>query len=487
MLNRIRRPDQNTLRLLLIIIILLTAIIGAVLGVHFLGSTVYDVEGLSLRMSIEPARYGQTVIDLSPFGSITAPTHAAPLELHIKLHYIGTDLAARILGPSEDGIAFLSNLRELLPQLFYKFALKQVAVAWAGAFILVLALWRPRLKYAVLSALTASLIFAFTLGYGATTYNLQAFREPQYTGVISLATRIIPEPDKLLNRLSEVENQTRLLVVNIRQLFTSVNGLTILGNPEQEDDVVKVLLVSDLQSNPVGVEFIQALARNFRVHLVIDAGDLTDLGSPLETNMATGLAEIDLPYIFAPGNHDTPDTIEFMRNLKNTVIVNGKITRAAGLNILGMPEPLSQGPEVTAETTQWNKLLDEQAELLLQAASPEQPVDLVVVHHPRVARQLAGTYPLIVTGHTHQQSIHFSNNSIIINPGSSGAAGARGLYTDQVVPYSAVILYVKPGKGPTAADTIKYDPLSDRFYIERKLLKKDPQPNPRLEKPLADI
>lgn len=46
----------------------------------------------------------------------------------------------------------------------------------------------------------------------------------------------------------------------------------------------------------------------------------------------------------------------------------------------------------------------------------------------------------------------------------------RGLYTDQVIPYSAIILYIRPGQGPTAADTIKYDPLSDRFYIERKML-----------------
>lgn len=106
-----------------------------------------------------------------------------------------------------------------------------------------------------------------------------------------------------------------------------------------------------------------------------------------------------------------------------------------------------------------------------------------------MAKKLAGTYPLIVTGHTHQQSIQVVKDTVILNPGSSGAAGLRGLYADQLVPYSAIILYIIPGQGPTAADTVKYDPLSDRFYIERKMLKNYPGQilNQENEAPLASV
>jgi len=285
-----------------------------------------------------------------------------------------------------------------------------------------------------------------------------------------LATAVIPEPGELLERLEEVEDQTHSLVSNIRQLFSSVNSLSILGNPEQEDDTLKVLLVSDLQSNPVGIEFIKALANKFRVNLIVDAGDLTDFGSPLETHLAEGLMEIDLPYVFAPGNHDSADTIEFVQNMKNSIILNGQAVNVRGLQILGNADPLSASKEVSADQPEWNRLLERQVQEML-AAPPDPDVDLVVVHNPRVAKKLAGLYPLIVTGHTHQQSIELVKGTIILNPGSSGAAGLRGLYTDQLVPYSAIILYIRPGQGPTAADTIKYDPLSDRFYIERKMLR----------------
>ena len=46
----------------------------------------------------------------------------------------------------------------------------------------------------------------------------------------------------------------------------------------------------------------------------------------------------------------------------------------------------------------------------------------------------------------------------------------RGLYADQAVPYSAMILYLNDEGLAAAVDTVKYEPFSDRFYIERKLL-----------------
>lgn len=470
MLRLIHRPNPASLRIFIILAVLLTAVAGAFLGVHLLGSKVYDVEGLSLKMSVEPAWHGETVIHLAPLGTIAAPTHHSPLAFHIQLQYIGTDLAERMLSSEGNSISFLSNLRENMPRMLYGFAWQQLGVAFAGALVLVLALWRPPLRYAILSAAFGCLVFASVLGYGIKTYDINSFREPSYTGVISLATAVIPEPGELLERLEEVEDQTHSLVSNIRQLFSSVNSLSILGNPEQEDDTLKVLLVSDLQSNPVGIEFIKALANKFRVNLIVDAGDLTDFGSPLETHLAEGLMEIDRPYVFAPGNHDSADTIEFVQNMKNSIILNGQAVNVRGLQILGNADPLSASKEVSADQPEWNRLLERQVQEML-AAPPDPDVDLVVVHNPRVAKKLAGLYPLIVTGHTHQQSIELVKGTIILNPGSSGAAGLRGLYTDQLVPYSAIILYIRPGQGPTAADTIKYDPLSDRFYIERKMLR----------------
>lgn len=485
MLKRFWPPAPKYISILFIAAILLTATAGSLLGVSLGGGAIYDMGGLSLRLTLEPAWHGSTVLDLAPFGSITAPTHQTPLRLHVQLNYIGTELAQQILSSSDDQVAFLTNLRDELPQHLYKFGLQQLAAAFAGAFLLVMAIFRPRLKQGFLAALAAVLIVGLLMGHVLKTYDIQAFQEPAYTGVISLAAEVLPGPDHLLSRLDEVESQTRLVVGNIRQLFTSVNGLSMLANPEQDDDMVKLLLVGDMHSNPVGVEFIKELASNFKVMAVIDTGDLTDFGSPLETRLAEGLGEINVPYVFAPENHDSPDSIAFVRGIRNSIVLEGQIEEAAGLKILGSPDPLSAGTTVATDPEEWNQMLQEQANQLLKLADQRDEIDLVVVHDPRAARYLAGTFSLMVTGHTHQQNIQMSQGSIILNPGSTGAAGVRGLYADQTIPYSAIILYIKPGQGAMAADTIKYDPLSDRFYMERKMLTSSGKPDLQTEDSLA--
>ena len=58
MLKVIQRPDQSYLRIFLIIAVLSTAVTGS-FWVYLLGSATYDVEGLSLNMSIKPAWHGK--------------------------------------------------------------------------------------------------------------------------------------------------------------------------------------------------------------------------------------------------------------------------------------------------------------------------------------------------------------------------------------------------------------------------------------------
>ncbi|NLP24558.1 MAG: hypothetical protein GX382_08580, partial [Syntrophomonadaceae bacterium] len=125
MLKILQRPNQPHLRILLISMVLATAMAGAFLGVHLLGTASYDVEGLSLNMSIKPGWHGETIIHLAPLGTISAATHATPLVFRIQLQYIGTDLAEKILSPQGDGLSFLTNLRENLPRHLHGFVWRQ--------------------------------------------------------------------------------------------------------------------------------------------------------------------------------------------------------------------------------------------------------------------------------------------------------------------------------------------------------------------------
>jgi Icc-related predicted phosphoesterase len=451
--------------------IILTVLLGSLLSVYLFGPTSYDIQGASVYVFAEPAAEGKTVVDIPPFGNILANTHPLPLELHLRLDYVGTQLAQGIVNLNDTDLQIITTVQKGLQDAMASFFWRQIAVGALGAALFTLLLWRLKIKHALLAGLAGALIIALILLGGFRDYDIEAFKEPEYTGVIAMAPQFIPEPSKLLAQLEEMKHQTRLMVFNMQSLFDSVKSLSLLGNPEKDESVTKILLVSDLHSNPVGISFINGLAQNFDIDLIIDAGDLTDFGSPLETKVTDGLKELKIPYLFCPGNHDTPEISNFVRSINNTWVLDRDIIEVAGIRIMGVPDPLSTGSQVTEPDEQkWGDLAQEQMQYLITYAqeAKEMP-DLLVVHNPQLTAEFTDCFPIIINGHTHSQQIRQTTNSIILNPGTSGAAGMRGLYTEDSVPYSAIILYYKPSAGALAADTINYEPQSDRFYIERKL------------------
>lgn len=450
-------------------VLLLTSIFFALAGVYLLGPSTYNIEGLTLKFSLVPSCNGQTVIKLPPFGSISAFTHNSPLQLNIELLYIGTDLARELL-KSHQPSSFIEQLRIHIPGLIPFFIFKQIILALASAFVMTYLIWRSSFKQTSLSSIAAIILLCLVLWQTFATYDIRAFKEPEYSGVIAVAPNLIPEPDKLLSQLDEVQKQTRRAVSNIKVLFAHAENFSLVGNPAESSEVKKVLVVSDLHSNPVGIEFITSLAQSFKVDLIIDAGDLTDFGSEAEIQAVEKLKDLDIPYVFASGNHDTPETSAFIKSLKKGIILKGTTVEVSGLKILGTGDPLSESQEVViTDEKEWEKtVLKKVPELLDQK---EEKPDIAVIHHHKAALELVKTFPLVIHGHSHRLEIAEESGNIRINPGTAGAAGLRGLYAEKGVPYSAVILYIKPGEKLLACDIVKYDPLSDRFFIERKLFK----------------
>ncbi len=455
--------------------IIITAVLGALLALYVVGPTNYTIEGLTFSLSALPARTGITTIDLSPFGSMSASTHSSPLAVKIKLTYIGTGADSTAAGEAVTSIQGWNNIYEGLINMVKPFIIRQMIIIFCGAFFTVLIIWRCRLRTALWSGLACTALMALLVFTTAQAYDIEAFREPVYCGVIALAPQLIPEPDEFMDRLEELQADTRKVVGSMNLLMSNSNGLSLLATPIEDGDLKKVLLISDLHNNPLGVEFAQEIAGAFQVDLILDAGDLTDLGTSLEAEYAAQIGSIKIPYVFCPGNHDTPEVIDFVNKLDNGIVLDGKAINIAGIKILGSADPMASSAEVELEDSQaWESLMQEQAEALINTASEEDAKpDIVVVHNPQAAQKLTEDFPLIVYGHTHQQSIIIYNETILLNPGTSGAAGIRGLYSEEAVPYSAMVLYLTEEGLAAAVDTIKYEPFSDRFYIERKLLHSD--------------
>ena len=221
--------------------------------------------------------------------------------------------------------------------------------------------------------------------------------------------------------------------------------------------------------------------------MVIDAGDLTDFGSPLEAQTFSKIGALGVPYLFAPGNHDSPEVTAFLRQFPNVTVLEGSVVEFHGLSVLGVPDPWSFGPAVKGYSeTEIQKALEEQAETLRSKLEENNEVDIAVIHNPAKVDSLEGLAPIIIYGHTHKLSVRGTGSSLFLNPGTTGASGFRGLQTEEMS-YSALILHLGSDTGSdsnsllnkgsstdtrnhTVIDIIQYDPLSRSFTAQRRLL-----------------
>lgn len=455
----------------LIAVEMLAVLIGAVFFVTVFGPAVYEVQGVSFRGELRPALNGRTVFEVPPVGSLAADTHSTPVEIHITVQGVRPDILGRQLYPQVDS-DLISNFETKSQQPLTAFAARQVAVGAAGAVIVFWALARPPRARLLRAGVCGALLVALILGLTVHSYDRSAFREPEYHGAISAAPRIMYTADQLLNKLQDFQDKTDLLVNNIQVLSGQVDRLFLLGTTAEES-TRRVLVIADIHNNPVGLDFTQALVHHFQVDMVLDAGDLTDFGSPLEAQAAAKLADLGVPYVFAPGNHDSTEVKNFVRGLPNGLVLNGKVEDVQGIKILGSPDPWAYVDAVTAvDEHEEQLLLQEQIDWLRGELDRAQTKpDILLVHHPDVARAFAGEIPILISGHTHRPIFENLEGSWHVNPGSTGAAGLRGLQSASEVPYAAVIIHFDGAdRAAIVADFITYHSLSGRFMVERRLM-----------------
>src|SRR3546814_9991420 len=109
----------------------------------------------------------------------------------------------------------------------------------------------------------------------------------------------VPRPS---DDVSVVVTLVEALSARLVGLYRSIEGS---GSAPTASDVT-LLHVSDLHSNPVGIELVEQTAERFGVDAIIDTGDLTSFGATLEELVVPRIARIDVPYYVVPGNHDHP-------------------------------------------------------------------------------------------------------------------------------------------------------------------------------------
>jgi len=166
-----------------------------------------------------------------------------------------------------------------------------------------------------------------------------------------------------------------------------------------------VVVSSDLHCNVGMAQVVGAVARGTGAKVVLDAGDLTMDGTSVEAYCVDGAAQgfgPEVTVVAVGGNHDTALTAA-QEAAAGLTVLTGQVVQVEGLRVLGEADwartDLGQG-------TVAGELSPVQVGQRLGEAACAEPVDLLLIHDPLVARYALewGCLPLAVSGHMHARS-----------------------------------------------------------------------------------
>jgi predicted phosphodiesterase len=446
-------------------VLLFLSLLGVYIAAALFSATAFVVSAFEFTVELVPFQRGETVVFIPPIGELSAVTHWFPFTLRVTLQNVDLEYLASGLENLAETQNFSFFEVQLKSKLLFFLARSAVISFICGAGTVFLLARNRKGRCVLLGGLMAALLFlalfAATVIY---PYDLNAFESPRYKGILGAAPWVVGLADQALSTLKALGEQLEVMTANLHDLARQLEQV----HPMASENTLRVLHVSDIHNNPAAFDFIEKVVSSFKIDLVIDTGDFTDYGTELESELVSRVTSLPVPYIFIPGNHDSPQVIEAMRR-GGVLVLDHAIIELEGLRIAGIADPASQVQlmEVAPEG-----VLRQAAEDAFKLFENETHwPDLLGVHHPIMGELFVGKVPVILSGHNHRAGIAFDQGSALINAGTTGAAGMRGLNAPAENPYSLVVLYFnRSPEGRQAlvmADLISVQQFQDSFMLQR--------------------
>lgn len=441
------------------------AIAGGILLVGLFGYSSYDVDGARLGFGIAPARHGITKLSVPPFGEITASTHKTPVAINIVLEKIYPNEISRVANKVGDGKDLVQKIELEGRKATKQFIIRLIVLATAGGAIGAALSPRRRIYKAVAGALLGAVFIGGILFTTYNSYNIYAFKQPKYSGVLAAAPWATEDIAKRLADIKTFRREILGVARNVNSFYSKIDAWQpIQGN------TIKVLHVSDIHNNPVAIDLIKRVVKDFHIDLVIDTGDITDFGTPVETRLIEGISNLPVPYVFIPGNHESPETVAFMKGVKNVTVLDGKMVDIRGITMIGFADPASAKPEPTPAGN--NVMAAFRAQIISQLRAIHEKPLILAVHNPRAVKGLLGRVPVILVGHTHKAGLIEKGGFVENNAGTTGAAGLRTFQNEAGIPYTLNILHIdRKQKKLVAIDSLEVTGAEREFRLERNLIK----------------
>jgi predicted phosphodiesterase len=411
---------------------------------------------------------GDTVIRLPPFGSLSADTHRAPLHITATLQDVDIEKLTNTV--SKQGVtALVDQTQQSALDVIEPFAMRLFLVAMAGALVAALVVFRGRWRPVLIATLAAFVLVGGSEVTAYASFRPAAFTQPKFSGSLILAHQLLGPVEQATGRLQDFTDELSRIVAGAAKVYGSIS--TFPGSTTGE---IRVLHISDIHDSPLGMAFAGELASSFDVDFVIDTGDITSFGTPAENIITSSIPSFGMPYVFVRGNHDSLGLQEAISRLKNVVVLDGTSTTIDGLEIYGRGDPAFTPNKLAA-------LDDAQVAATVRAESPTVDAevaalprlpDIVAVHDDRMTQDLAGTIPLVISGHFHVTKSYVVRGTQYLQVGSTGGAGANVFTEVGGIPLQAQILSFVPGDPPRliAYDDIQQSPETGSLTVTRHVI-----------------
>ena len=466
---------ELTSRALRLVAIAVIGVAGGLVAVALVPPARRTVGPGEMSLRALPSWDGTSSLSLPPLGEVTASTHSAPLRVELRVDRIDVESLESVLGADEPEDTLRADVEHDLGPLLRAFALRTVLAAIIGG-VIAGALLPRRAAHRLAVASGSSLVVALALlGLSWLSYDSTAFSHARFTGPLERAPAILDAAQRHIDGLADVRDRVKVLSKQVSAIYTAVER-----DPMEPDTTI--LHVSDIHSNPLGLEIVTQLARSFDVDAVLDTGDLTSFGNALEARLGSLLDDVPVPYYVVPGNHDSPANRAAIAKTPGVTIIDDKVADIGGVRVLGFADPtFTADSSITTAEGDRIRLLD--AARVADGVRERRP-DVLAVHDLRHGVDSPGLVPVIVAGHAHKRAQRVVDGTLELVVGSTGATGLGAFTVETGLPYEAELLRFHGGQ-LVMIDYVTLDGVSGEFRVERRLVSDLVEPPPELTRPGA--
>ncbi len=462
----------------------LIGLAGAWIGMSVAGSHTLRSGPFTLRLSSNFGP-GETTVSLPPLGRLSADTHVGPLQVAATLSSVdAAALVDYVQSHSTDQV--VGEVRSDVLHAMAPFAWHVLLAGLAGALLLALVAYRRRWRRVAVAMIAALVAVGGGEALAWGTYRPTALLSPTYSGSLALAPGLIGPIRTATDRINSFSGELQRILDGTTRVFTRITS-----NPLITGDEIRVLHISDIHLSPLGMQFALEIARSFDVDLVMDTGDLTSFGTPVENLITSSVPLFRRPYLFVRGNHDSASLVQQLRGIAGVRVLDGSTTTVDGLTVYGVGDVFftPDKSHIPDEEQRTDLVRAAASRVLADLEALPQPPDVVMIHNDVEASTAAGWTPLVISGHYHQFSTHEVDGTLFLRVGSTGGSGAGVFSQEGGIPLAAEIMYFDRTDGSLIGfDRVQQFPESGDVRLERHVVEDEfgtlvPSPAPTVSEP----